>query len=247
MACRSKERAESAKSDLISELHSGGVSTPKLEFMALDLCDTLSVRHFVKAFKAKYDRLDILCNNAGLNSDGMTAQGLSITWAANFQGHFLLTDLLYNTIKKTPNARVVNLSSMMHHFGSTEWHKSALGTRPEGLMRPFYARSPYADTKMAMVLLTQVCDSLLYVLLHYSSTRYAVLASAYVLRQCCLHCSSQLRLLVVCTANAPYRSCVGALQRMAAVLQALLSTLVLCTVTYGAQYLHFLQLQQRLS
>jgi NAD(P)-dependent dehydrogenase (short-subunit alcohol dehydrogenase family) len=170
MACRSKERAEAAKSDLVSELHSGGISSPKLEFMALDLCDTLSVRHFVKAFKAKYDKLDILCNNAGLNSDGLTAQGMSVTWAANFQGHFLLTNLLYDTIKKTPNARVINLASMMHHFGSTEWHKSALGTRPEGVMRPFYARSPYADTKMAMVLLTQVCDSLLYILIHFLNT-----------------------------------------------------------------------------
>jgi NAD(P)-dependent dehydrogenase (short-subunit alcohol dehydrogenase family) len=166
MACRSKERAEAAKSDLVTELHSGGTSSPKLEFMALDLCDTLSVRHFVKAFKAKYDRLDILCNNAGLNSDGMTKQGMSVTWAANFQGHFVLTDLLYDTIKRTPNARVINLASMMHHFGSTEWNKSALGLRPDGVIRPFYARSPYADTKLAMVLFTQVCDFLLYSVMH---------------------------------------------------------------------------------
>lgn len=37
-----------------------------VEYMALDLNDLTSVKSFADAFNAKYDKLDILMNNAGI-------------------------------------------------------------------------------------------------------------------------------------------------------------------------------------
>ena len=68
LACRSKERADSAKTELIKELQAAGVKSPKLEVMLVDLSDTKSVRKFAAAFKEKHKRLDILVNNGTLSA-----------------------------------------------------------------------------------------------------------------------------------------------------------------------------------
>ena len=69
--------------------------------MPLDLADLQSVREFVAAFTAKYDRLDGLVCNAGMvNMRGelkRTKDGFESTTAVSYFGHFLLTELLLDT------------------------------------------------------------------------------------------------------------------------------------------------------
>jgi NAD(P)-dependent dehydrogenase (short-subunit alcohol dehydrogenase family) len=45
----------------------------------------------------------------------------------NNTGHFLLTYMLYESLMKTPNARVVNLSDVMHAYGHTDWEAATYG------------------------------------------------------------------------------------------------------------------------
>jgi len=140
VACRTASKGESAASTIDGA-----------EFIApLDLSSFSSVRNFVKEFKAKYERLDVLVNNAGMNSfDGgsESVDGLDLCFQTNFLGHFLLTRLLLPLMEKTEAPRVVNLSSVMHHFGSNlktaeDWK---LGMKVG-------CANAYSDSKLASIL-----------------------------------------------------------------------------------------------
>ena len=61
MACRSIERAEKAKAEIVKR-----VQEAKLDIIELDLSRKDSVHKFAAEFKSQYDRLDVLINNAGV-------------------------------------------------------------------------------------------------------------------------------------------------------------------------------------
>ncbi len=88
------------------------------DVMQVDLADLQSVRAFVEAFDAKYDRLDGLACNAGMvNMTGelqRTKDGLETTFGISYFGHFLLTELLLDKLKKSAPSRMVILSSVVH-------------------------------------------------------------------------------------------------------------------------------------
>lgn len=93
----------------------------------LDLSDLDSVRSFATKIQEnpKYKTIDVLINNAGVNSAGAItgsattatteeeskARPMDVVFSTNFLGHFLLTNILLDQCE-----RVVNLSSVMHHF-----------------------------------------------------------------------------------------------------------------------------------
>lgn len=117
MACRSLERAQTAKDKILI-----GNKDAKLEIMKLDLGSLNSVAEFVKAFKKKYKKLDILLNNAGIMTVpyGKTEDGFELQNGINHLGHFALTAQLFDVIKKTKNSRIVNVSSAAHKPGKID-------------------------------------------------------------------------------------------------------------------------------
>lgn len=108
MACRNLEKAEQAKAEVLADN-----PTAVLDVMPLDNASLASVRDFVNAFKAKYDRLDILLNNAGLMAipRALTEDGFETQLGVNHLAHFALTGLLMDVISATPGARIHNVSS----------------------------------------------------------------------------------------------------------------------------------------
>jgi len=82
-------------------------------FMQVDLASLDSVRAFCTEFKAKFDRLDVLVNNAGVMMPPLshTKDGFELQMGTNHFGHFLLTELLKDLLEKSAPSRVVNLSS----------------------------------------------------------------------------------------------------------------------------------------
>ena len=114
MACRSLERAERAKTRI-----EGVVAGADLEIMLIDLSNLASVRQFASDFRKKYNRLDLLINNAGIMVPpySKTVDGFESQMGANYFGHFLLTGLLLDTITGTPGSRIVSLSSLAHKKG----------------------------------------------------------------------------------------------------------------------------------
>lgn len=114
MACRNEQKAKGAIAK-IKEF----IPNAELQFISIDLMDLDSVRAFADAFKKSYNRLDIFVNNAGIMFPPyqQTKQGFESQMGVNYFSHFLLTGLLMDIIKSTPNARIVTLSSLAHQNG----------------------------------------------------------------------------------------------------------------------------------
>jgi NAD(P)-dependent dehydrogenase (short-subunit alcohol dehydrogenase family) len=115
IACRSLDKARVAASAIIAT-HPGAA----VEVMELDLANLASVRAFADAFHKQHQRLDVLCNNAGVMAIPYrrTADGFEMQFGTNHLGHFALTGLLMDLLLGTAGARVVTVSSGMHHVGS---------------------------------------------------------------------------------------------------------------------------------
>lgn len=118
LACRNQEKAKVALQQLKFEILGAAA-----EIMLLDLANLDSVRRFAAAFKAKYDRLDVLVNNAGIMMVpyDTTVDGFERQFGTNHLGHFALTGLLIDELLATPGARVVNVSSGGHRIGTMDF------------------------------------------------------------------------------------------------------------------------------
>lgn len=117
MACRSRDKAEAA----CAKINNEGKSKAKATFLhPLDLLSFASVEEFAtKVHEAYPDGIDVLVNNAGVSNSGCrrSEDGLETIFQTNFLGHFLLTNLVLDLLLKKPDPRIVNLSSVFHHFG----------------------------------------------------------------------------------------------------------------------------------
>lgn len=115
MACRNSRKAEEARAEVLATNPAAG-----LDVMALDNASLASVRAFADAFKAKYDRLDILLNNAGVMAipRSLTEDGFEMQLGVNHLAHFALTGLLLDVITMTPKARVHSTSSSAAFMGA---------------------------------------------------------------------------------------------------------------------------------
>ena len=96
MACRDPGRAIPAAEE-ISRL----TDNSNIEFMKLDLDDLDSVKDFSQKLLQKYQKINILINNAGvmcLPNKIESKNGFEMQLATNHIGHFYLTKQLLNTI-----------------------------------------------------------------------------------------------------------------------------------------------------
>jgi NAD(P)-dependent dehydrogenase (short-subunit alcohol dehydrogenase family) len=98
----------------------------------LDLTSLASVRAAAAELAARYPRLDLLINNAGVmyTPYQKTADGFELQFGTNHLGHFALTGLLMPQLLATPGSRVVTVSSLGHrirariHFDDLHFEKS---------------------------------------------------------------------------------------------------------------------------
>ncbi|KAJ8115778.1 hypothetical protein ONZ43_g4591 [Nemania bipapillata] len=95
----------------------------RVELLVLDTSDLSSVRSAAANFLQKSSTLNVLvCNAAVMQvpTREETADGFEMQLATNYLGHYLLFDLLKDTLLKssTPefNSRLVNVSSSGHHM-----------------------------------------------------------------------------------------------------------------------------------
>ncbi len=146
MACRSEDRAQSAKASIMNRLPQAS-----LDVMRIDLGDFVSVRSFADEFRARYGQLDVLINNAGilLNSAQTNADGVELQFVTNHLGHFLLTALLIDLMPDDPVSRVVALSSIAHKSAQIDFRDLTCGQ--DGL-------KAYGQSKLACLLFADELD-----------------------------------------------------------------------------------------
>ncbi len=89
---------------------------PSVDFFVADFSSLGEVRKFSGQLHEKYDRLDVLINNAGvyMKQKELSKEGFEMTFAVNHLSHFLLTHLLLDLIKKPAHSRIINVASMAH-------------------------------------------------------------------------------------------------------------------------------------
>lgn len=108
----------------------------------------ISLKFRSKRFLAEESRLDILINNAGLITDNRqtTVDGIEMQIGVNHIGHFLLTNLLLDTLKLSAPSRIVVVSSGIHSFAKLDKTDLNQEKRSYGKWRV------YGETKLANIL-----------------------------------------------------------------------------------------------
>lgn len=95
------------------------VPDARLELLTLDLADLGSVGRFAEETRGAQSRAHALINNAGVMAipQRSTADGFEMQFGTNHLGHFALTGLLLPLLLRTPDSRVVTVSSGIHIIG----------------------------------------------------------------------------------------------------------------------------------
>ncbi len=154
LACKSVERAKAAKKKILENKDTGTI-----DIIPLDLGDLASIKAFVKAYKTKYSRLDVLLNNAGImvTPYQLTKDGFESQTGINHLGHFALTALLFDLIKKTPNSRIVNVSSSAHKMAKIDFQNYLFENGGYGKFKA-YGRSKLSNLLFTYELSRRVAD-----------------------------------------------------------------------------------------
>ena len=149
MACRSLEKANTAKKEILKE-HEGSKLIP----MELDLSSLQSITSFVNEFKKQFNAIDVLLNNAGIMTVpySKTKDGFELQNGVNHLGHFALTAQLFDIIKNTPNSRIVNVSSLAHRQGKMDFNNYLFQNGNYAKMKS------YAKSKLSNLLFTYELD-----------------------------------------------------------------------------------------
>ncbi len=109
---RDPKKGEAAAADIRER------SGADVALLSLDLASFASIRACAAAFLERYEKLDVLINNAGLilSERTETEDGFETTFGVNHLGHFLLTQLLLDRVKASAPARIINVASRAHRF-----------------------------------------------------------------------------------------------------------------------------------
>ncbi|MCV7059052.1 SDR family NAD(P)-dependent oxidoreductase [Mycolicibacterium gilvum] len=121
-----------------------------VDVQELDLTSLSSIRTAAEALKARFDKIDLLINNAGVMTTpkGTTADGFELQFGTNHLGHFALTGLLFDNILDVPGSRIVTVSSNGHkmggaiHWDDLQWERS------------YNRMGAYTQSKLANLLFT---------------------------------------------------------------------------------------------
>lgn len=148
LACRDQTKALEAVEQIVATV--GKERRDQLFLVELDLSSLDSVRKCAQQVENRFERIDVLINNAGVMMcpQWNTKDGYEYQLATNHLGHFLLTNLLMEKIKSAPSARIVNLSSIAHMPGQMYFDNFDM----DGIYTPFKS---YARSKLANIFFTR--------------------------------------------------------------------------------------------
>ncbi|SEJ58009.1 NAD(P)-dependent dehydrogenase, short-chain alcohol dehydrogenase family [Cyclobacterium xiamenense] len=139
LACRDMKKAKNAEENIRKV-----VNEARLKSMSLDLSKLSSIQTFTTEFKAHYQQLDYLVNNAGVMMPpfSLTEDGFERQLAVNYLGHFSLTGNLLPYLINTKNSRIVTLTSL-----SFKW--AEINFKDPHFEKGYSKKSAYGQSKRA--------------------------------------------------------------------------------------------------
>jgi NAD(P)-dependent dehydrogenase (short-subunit alcohol dehydrogenase family) len=145
LACRDLQKGHAAMAEIRAQ-----TDAAELHLLRLDLASLESVRAFARDFAARFSRLDVLIENAGVSTAQrqVSADGYELDFAVNHLGHFLLTRLLLPQLKAAAPSRVVVVSSSVHKGAALDFD-DLQGKRRWSMM------GSYSRSKLANMLFTR--------------------------------------------------------------------------------------------
>ena len=145
MACFCPKRAEAKCAKLIQE-----TGNPNIEIIGIDLASLATVRRFAEEIKNRFQRVDLLMNNAGTMETGYhyTVDGLERTISVNYVGPYLLSRLLLPLMG--PGSRIVNMASCIYPLGRLNFPQFF----ERGMKGWWWRIFPYFNSKLAITLFT---------------------------------------------------------------------------------------------
>ncbi|XP_071102583.1 retinol dehydrogenase 13-like isoform X1 [Haliotis cracherodii] len=161
LACRNEEKGKAAVGKILKANPNALAS-----FMQLDLAELSSVRQFAEEFHQSGRKLHGLVNNAGIylwakdTKRHFTKDNFELAMGTNHLGHFLLTNLLLDDLKKTGSdtgdSRIVVVSSMLHDGNFRNKNLPGLDIEDLfiGAAGKYSANLAYKNSKLANLLFT---------------------------------------------------------------------------------------------
>jgi|TARA_B100001971_G_scaffold190116_1_gene192604 NAD(P)-dependent dehydrogenase (short-subunit alcohol dehydrogenase family) len=145
LVCRNKEKGDKALREIQYE-----TQNDKIDLLLADLSSQKSVRDLASSFKTKYDKLDVLINNAGTycTKRTFTEDGIETTFAVNHLAYFLLSNLLLDDLKASSSSRIIIVSSGLERQGKINFDDLQC---EKGY---FFGYRAYSQSKLANILFT---------------------------------------------------------------------------------------------
>jgi len=144
LICRNKEKGEKVVKYIKEKTRNNNI--------ALFIADLSSLKEIIKLaeeISKIFPRIDVLVNNAGaINKERtVTVDGYETTFATNHLAYFLLTNLLLDNLKASPNARIVSVASQAAMIGKINFNDLQLEKK-------FSSMNAYANSKLANIMFT---------------------------------------------------------------------------------------------
>jgi NAD(P)-dependent dehydrogenase (short-subunit alcohol dehydrogenase family) len=142
LVCRNEKKGKEVQDEIKTK-----TGNESVELLLADLSSLDSVRKLASDYKERHDRLHLLVNNAAVVQGHrvVTKDGLEEVFVVNYLSHFLLTNLLLDTLKASAPARIVNVTSSVQaqiDFDNLQMEKG------------YNAIKSYGQSKFAQILFT---------------------------------------------------------------------------------------------
>ena len=126
---------------------------PQISYLTADLSSQEQIRDLVRTFQKEHDHLDVLINNAGgfFWERRESVDGIEMTLALNHLNYFLLTNLLLDSLRRSPEPRIINVSSDAHRGRKLDFENLEM----EG---GYSASKAYGRSKLANLYFTYELD-----------------------------------------------------------------------------------------
>jgi NAD(P)-dependent dehydrogenase (short-subunit alcohol dehydrogenase family) len=144
LAARNEAKAATVAREIVASTGNRDV-----DYLTADLRSLAQLHRLTETFTLRYPRLDVLINNAGIIMPQrvLTEDGYETTFQVNYLAQFYLTQLLLSELEKSPQGRVINLSSSVYRAGKFD---------PNNLQgeHRFSTIGAYAASKLCVLLFT---------------------------------------------------------------------------------------------